>query len=86
MSGAWTKDRKVWTPHQAQRPTHSPRVGRHRRQSWAILEEWEEGHSGSWLIASPTPCNGNGILNRTKLGRQNKAIPLNKCSTLKQPE
>lgn len=64
---------------------HGPRVGPHGRQRGAALGEWERESPGSWLIAN-TLCNGNGVLNRIKLGRQNKAIPLNKCSALKQPE
>lgn len=64
---------------------HGPRVGPHGRQRGAVLGEWERESPGSWLTAN-TLCNGNGVLNRIKLGRQNKAIPLNKCSALKQPE
>lgn len=86
-SGVWTNDSKVWTPGQELKLTHSSRVGPRRRPRWAAPGEWKGRGGGprSWLTASPL-CNENGILNRIKLGRQNKAIPLNKCSALKQPE
>lgn len=38
-------------PHQEQKLTHNLGVGPQRELG--LLEEWEEGPLGSWLIASP---------------------------------
>ena len=72
-------------PHQEQKLTHNLGVGPEGRAG----SSRGMGGGASWKLANskpPTPSNGNGIPNRIKLGRQNKAIPLNKCSALKQPE
>lgn len=53
MSGVWTKDRNVWTPSSGAEADSRPRGGSPEKAELGLLEEWEEGPLGSWLIASP---------------------------------
>lgn len=65
ISGAWTKDRKVWMPCQELKLTQSPRVGLRRRQSWATLGA---GSGESWKLAK-----SKAPLQWKRYSKQNKA-------------